>query len=251
MMREDGLLQIMQKVASRGGKMACHRLILLVAILGTTPFLVKGDEVRYFEQNGVTYRETRRTVQECVPETRLQPCSRTVYREQVTNENRQVVRTYWTPVTEYRLETSWVNRWNPFAEPYQVVRYVPSTRWEQRTETVQVPVACRRFVPETQTVQSPVTTWRTASRETVDRVAVVGVSGSTPILANRPDPALRPTPACGGWSPSPTQLSSGGMVSVRSSGAGAGEEVGGITRLRNEPPRYGLRPRTRGGSGNW
>lgn len=168
-----------------------------------------GDEVRYYEQDGVTYRETRRTVRRPVCETQLRPSTQIVYREERTSELRDTVRTWWTPVTEYRCEARWVGRWNPLAEPYLAYRSVPRTSWEQRTEVVQVPVTNRRLVPETRTVQVPVTTRRMATEEVITRLAVGGrlPSGST-VLSPTPTPS-RP------------------------------EQIGGVARLDNDPPRRG------------
>ena len=131
--------------------------VLFAAGLALVAVETRAEEVRYYEQNGVTYREVRRVVEERIPETKLQDCTRTVYREQVTCENKDVVRTYWLPVTDCHWQTRWINYGNPFAPAYQVLEYVPTTRWESRTECVKMPVECRRMVPEVQTVQTPVT----------------------------------------------------------------------------------------------
>ncbi len=114
-------------------------------VAGTEP--ARTQEIRYFERDGITYREVL-GVPPVAQITQNPQCAPIVYRPQIYIENRAIVRTYWLPVTEYRWETRWVNRWNPFAEPYQELRYVPVTRWEYRTEVVEVPVACQRWVAE-------------------------------------------------------------------------------------------------------
>lgn len=169
-----------------------------------------GDEVRYYEKDGVTYRETRQVVRRPVCETQLRPSTQTVYREEQTSELRETQRTWWSPVTEYRCEAYWVGRWNPLVEPCLAYRMVPRTRWEQRTEVVQVPVTCRRLVPETRTVQVPVSTRRMVDEEVITRVAVGGVRSAAPVV-------LSPTPT-----------------------VSRPERVGGVARLDKDPPRQGV-----------
>jgi hypothetical protein len=169
----------------------------------------QADEVRYYQQNGVTYCETRRTIRERVPETRYEERQQTFYREELGTDIRSQFRSYWTPVTEYRWESFWVGRWNPLVRPYLAYRYVPRTHWEQRMETVKTPVPCRRVTPETRAVKVPIPGWRVVEREETRRVAVAIV----PL-----DPA--PFPAGG------------------SLGTPRGE-VGGIALLDEDPPRLG------------
>jgi hypothetical protein len=181
----------------------------LITCLVYTPS-AGGDEVRYYEKDGVTYRETRQVVRRPVCETQLRPSTQTVYREEQTSELRETQRTWWSPVTEYRCEAYWVGRWNPLVEPCLAYRMVPRTRWEQRTEVVQVPVTCRRLVPETRTVQVPVSTRRMVDEEVITRVAVGGVRSAAPVV-------LSPTPT-----------------------VSRPERVGGVARLDKDPPRQGV-----------
>ena len=181
---------------------------VLLSLAGLQP--AAGEEIRYYQKDGITYRETRRTVRRPISETQVRPYTQTVYREQLDCELRDTVRTWWSPVTEYRCEAHWVGRWNPLVEPYLAYRMVPSARWEQRTEVVQVPVTCRRLVPETRTVQVPVTTRRMVDEEVITRVAVGGArSGALSVLSPTPTPA-RP------------------------------EQIGGVARLDKDPPRHGV-----------
>jgi hypothetical protein len=129
---------------------------------------------------------------------------------------RETTRTYWTPVTEYRWEAFWVGRWNLLAEPYLAYRYVPHTHWEQRVETVEVPVNVRRLVPETRTVRRPVAGFRTVEREAVSRVPV----GANRALSDDAQIARSAAP------------SSPPAVAQRT-------EIGGISQMDNDPPRYG------------
>ena len=188
------------------------RQLLAVAIVTSlvAPGLTGADEVSYYEKDGITYRETRRTVNRPVTETQVRQSTETVYREQRTSELRDQFRNWWTPVTEYRCETCLVGRWNPFVQPYLANRRVPRTRWEQRTEVVQVPVTYRRLVPETRTVQVPVTVCRMVPEEVISRMAV----------SSLPPATLSPLP------PSPT-------LARR-------DQIGGVARLDNDPPRQGV-----------
>jgi hypothetical protein len=196
---------------SRSEKMPSRQLLaaaVITCLVGTPP--AGGDEVRYYDQDGVTYRETRRTVLRPVCETQLRPSTQTVYREEQTSELRETQRTWWTPVTEYRCEAYWAGRWNPFVDPYLSYRLVPRTCWENRSEVVQVPVTCRRLVPETRTVQVPVTTRRMVTEEVITRVAVGGGPSATTAI-------LSPTPT-----------------------VSRPERVGGVARLDKDPPRQGV-----------
>ncbi len=184
-------------------------LALIISLLAGGP--VRADGVRYYREGGVTYCETRRTVDERVPQSRMQERTETVYREQLVTEMQDSVRTYWTPVTEYRWEAFWVGQWNPFVEPYLAYRYVPRTHWKKRTELVKVPVTTCRLVPETSTVRRPVAGWRVVRREVISRVAVDGGASRKPR----------------GW--------------VETPALARREVVGGIQKLQSDPPRYGSR----------
>ena len=94
------------------------------------------EDPRYVQKDGTLYRETRQVVQRPVVETRVEETTRTVYREELSTEMREEVRTYLTPVTEYRCEPYLANRWNPLATPYLSFRMVPRTCYQCRNETV-------------------------------------------------------------------------------------------------------------------
>lgn len=184
-------------------------------VAGATLFLASvscalANQVRIYEENGITYRETRRTVRRPVVDTEMRDCTRTVYREKWNTEMRRSTRTCWTPVTECRCEAEWVGRWNPFVEPYLVYRPTARTRWEPREEVVEVPVNTRQLFPETKTVRVPVTTHRIVDEEVVTRVALSprSPSGLTPVAP--------------------------------SSTFNAGRPVGGMAQLENDPPRHGI-----------
>ncbi len=201
--------------------MSIHQLIAIPVV--TSVFLISSaaaDQVRYYQQDGITYQETRRSVQRPVWETKTQQTTRTVYKEQYYTETKDVTQVYWCPITTYRAETYWVGRWNPFVEPYLETEWIPETCWQQRTQVVKLPVTSRRLVPEVQKVEAPVSTQKIVTEEVVSRVAVSGpVSQPAPQLT----PAATPT-----------------LVARFPGSVSSGEPIGGIARLNQDPPRYGV-----------
>lgn len=152
-----------------------HRSVVLLAVClvgGTADSSVEADEVRYYEQNGVTYQETRRKVQRPLVQTALTTQQQTVYRQQVSTEYRDVQRTYYVPITENRVQTYWQKRLNPFAPPYLAQKVVPVTRYELRSDVVKVPYTRTDYVPQVVTVQVPTSTQRMVEDEVITRVAV-------------------------------------------------------------------------------
>jgi hypothetical protein len=129
-------------------------------------------QVRTVTENGVQYQETREKVLRPVTDVRYEDRTRTVYREQLETETRETERVVLLPVTEYQWESYWVNRWNPFAEPYLAYRYVPRTRMEARTEIVRCPLTTRRLVEEKRPERVPVVTRRMVEEEVIRRVAI-------------------------------------------------------------------------------
>ena len=137
------------------------------------------DEVTYFDKDGIRYRETRRTVRRPVPTTKIEERERIVYRQQFSTEMRDSTRFYKTPVTQYYWTTRVHGRWNPFVTPYTTYDLVPVTRWEQRVETVSVPVNRQEWVPEKQIVKVQVRTYQMAEDEVISRVAVGAASSNS------------------------------------------------------------------------
>ncbi|MCC6123562.1 MAG: hypothetical protein IT426_01220 [Pirellulales bacterium] len=208
--------------------MHVRQLLVLSAVTALfSVTLARADEGRYVQIGGITYYDVYRTVPRTVLETANRQTTRTVYKEQVNTETRDVARTWWCPVTSYRTETELVGKWNFFIEPYYETRLVPETHWVQHSEVAKMPVTCRKLVPETQTVQVPVTT-RKVVWETV-LVSRMMVGGASP-AGNGPVP--RPTPQA---TPTPTPLQTYRPVQ-------SGEPIGGIARLSQDPPRYGTNP---------
>jgi hypothetical protein len=181
----------------------------LAAGLFTVP-AVGEEDVRYYEENGVTYRETRRTVHRPVTQTEYVERDRIVYRPETRAESRDIYRTYQVPVTEYRWEAQLRGRFNPFVRPYWVNEYVPRTFVETRSEVVKEPYLRQELVAETRTERVPIVSQRLVEEQITSRVAVSG--GGAPI---------RVAP----------ESSNGAIVSS--------QRLGGVGEVKSDPPRYG------------
>jgi hypothetical protein len=155
---------------------ACALALSLCALPFAKPAAAQqvpaGSNVRFYEENGVTYQETHHTFQRQIPETQLQPQSRTVLRGQWKTDTHDIVRTVQVPITEYKMEVYYPNRFNPFVQPTPAYRYVPVTRYEARTEVTKVPVSRYEATPTTETYHVPITTYRTVPESSTHRVAV-------------------------------------------------------------------------------
>jgi hypothetical protein len=169
------------------------------------------QEVKYEEENGVTYKVTRHVVPRPVLETRVEQKEQLVYRDNYTTEMQPSERRYMVPITEYRWEPEWVNRWNPFAESYVTYRWKPVTRWEEKTESIRIPYTRRETVPQKVTTNVPVTTQRYVNAEYFSR---------EPVSAKPPGPAS-------------STLSGEGDESV------ARRSAFGSRRYDSDPPREG------------
>jgi hypothetical protein len=158
---------------------ACALALSLCALPFASPAMAQaptgvpaGQNVRFYEENGVTYQETHQTYQRQIPETQLQPQSRTVLRGQWKTDTHDIVRTVQVPITEYKYELYYRDRFNPFVQPTPAYRLVPVTRYEARSEVTRVPVSRYEATPTTETYHVPVTTYRTVPETTTHRVAV-------------------------------------------------------------------------------
>jgi hypothetical protein len=206
-------------------------LIRQVFSLATVASLVSwavafGDDVRYYEKEGVTYREIRQTIQRRVPEVTYEERPQTVLREQCVTEMKDTVRTYMTPVTEYQVQERLVGRWNPLVRPYFEYRNVPTVRWEYRSEVVKTPTARRELVPETRVTRTPVTSWRTVEEEVISRVAVGTTRSVNTAVASTPNG-------------SPQSVLAGPLVPVQVPESARRDQIGGLSRLDSDPPRQG------------
>ena len=122
-------------------------------------------------------------------ETHYEDRQQTVYAEQFQTQFLPSQRTSMVPVREWVSEPYWVNRYNPFAEPYFAYRTVLAIRWETRIDPVQIPVVQRQVVPQQTTVKVPVTTQRFVDEEQTSRVAVAVKPAAAGL---RPAPVPRP-----------------------------------------------------------
>ena len=184
------------------------RKLLAVGLLASfLPPLELHGETRYVQENGVEYREVRRIERKPMTKVEYEERERTVYKEEVTHDVRETARSVYVPVTEYRWEAEWRNRWNPFGEPYLVQRLVPRTHWEAREELVQTPVVQRRLIPE----------------KRLEKVAVI-----RPYIVEEQVVVSRQQVSPGTGNALP-------MVAERTA-------IGGVSRLESDPPRVGESP---------
>ncbi|HEX6961748.1 MAG TPA: hypothetical protein VF175_07775 [Lacipirellula sp.] len=153
------------------------------------------DGVTYENVDGVRYQVTHRTVQRQIPVTEYKPQQQTTYQQQVVTQNVQHQQVYSVPVTQYRIVSRLNGRWNPFVTPYWTHHYEPVTTYQTQVGTVQIPVTRVNWAPVTQTVQAPVTTYRTANETMESRVAIGPApmgSSNTAIASNSPSATISP-----------------------------------------------------------
>jgi hypothetical protein len=162
-----------------------------------------GQNVRYYEENGMQIKETRTLVKRPIVERTVEQRQRMVYREQVTTELQPTYRMVHTPVTTYR----WKARWHDVLNPFRPVRYdlVPQTHWQAHTEQVDVPIVRRQYVPQREVVSVPVSKRRFVNDEIIRKTVVSTLPGST---------------------------GSNGVAIAR-----RGVAIGGVEKLENDPPR--------------
>lgn len=147
---------------------------------------VAADDVREVQDSsGQTWREVHRTVRQPQTQTQCVDQQQTYYTEKCDVALCDSYRTYSAPVTEYRWESYWVGRFNPFVQPYLAHRLVPRTHWEMRTEVVKVPVAQRSLVPVVRTVRTPITTERMVDYDVVVHREAIGPQ-TTAVATNQP-----------------------------------------------------------------
>ncbi len=254
-----------------------HRVkVVAVALLSSLASLsvAWADDVTYFEKDGVTYRETRRKVTRPVTELQYQDRPQTVLRDQVNYGTQNMIRTYQVPVTEYQPVTRMVGRWNPFIrQPYYEQRQVPVTRWETRSDTVQVPVSTRQTVADTVTAKVPVYSTRVVEDEIISRVAVGTRPGtsvaSAPITTTISPAPTRYSPSSSSpmtsslaaspttsspttFSPMTSSVPNASPTTASSPAANAqvprGVTIGGVSKLDSDPPRMGNNVQWRAGS---
>lgn len=152
---------------------------LAIGFCWTTVVAAQNPSVRYYEQDGLTYRETKTIVERPVRETRYEERERTIYRVESNVQMQKVTRQVPVAVPDVYYQTRWIGRWNPFIEPYPVQVQVPYTRYEWRQQEIQVPIDRPKMVPVTQKERIPIPTTRMVQEEFIQRV-VVGPAGTSP-----------------------------------------------------------------------
>lgn len=210
-------------------------------------------DVRYYDENGVRFQETRYQVRQPVREVR------TV--DQPVTEYQTTFRTAWeprtvtsvVPVTQYEVVPRLHDWWRIFGEPYVAYHLEPYTVWTSVTHSTSVPVTRQETQPQTRTVRLAVPQLRFETQERVTRVAL----GPSSNFANG-DPS-RPTTVAEVTVPQPSiaQAAPGGFGDLSPNSAAAPQFIpargggatgyGGIARLEGDPPRYG----TVAGAGGW
>lgn len=176
---------------------SAERMLWALAILAGGMTVAPAQvTTRTYEENGVTWRETKQVQNTLQPVTEMQTRQSTVLQPQTVTQVQSYQQTYVTPVTEYR----WVARrrgvFNPFVQPYWTHQLEPVTRWETKAATVQVPTTQTTWVPVQQTTQVPVVTYKSVPQETTHRVAIATPSTTSPI-ATPPNTAVASVPIGG------------------------------------------------------
>jgi hypothetical protein len=176
-----------------------------IAVMASSAVAQSG--VRYYEKDGMTYRESRSVIQRPVTQTELQPRERVTYREQVSTSYEPRSRTVYTPVTTYQWQARWQDVLNPFKPATMAYQLVPQTQWQAHVQQVETPITRREMVPQREVVDVPVTTRRYVDEEVIRRTVVNPSQGTS--VARR-------------------------------------EVIGGVSSLENDPPRDGANWRPAG-----
>jgi hypothetical protein len=215
-----------------------HRSCILLTALASLYWAgaLTAQEVTYEERDGVRYQVTRQVVRQQVPTTVMQPRQQTTYVQQTANQTTDYNQLYYVPVTQYQTYYELRGRWNPFVTPYWEQVVEPVTVWQQQVAKVQLPSSQVTWVPQTQTVQVPVTEFRTAEQEIVTRVAVSATPSQT-LAAAQPlpgssatgYPTAQATPAQPSYNSQPSAT-----LAARPANAPSG--IGGI-QLHSDPPQ--------------
>ena len=198
----------------------CGNIALLVGCLAATS--LAADNVRYYQQNGVTYRETRTVVKQPVNVVQYRDLQQTFHRDRYTTEMRDVVRNRYVPVTRYAWQPRWHGQWNILQGPQLAYHLVPYTNWELQQQTIRVPTTRRQVVPETRTVRVPQTNVRYEDRVQVTRVPV---GPAAPHFSSTVRPPAH-------------------VFRLPAQNVDSGEVYGGVARLDDDPPRYGIATRS-------
>ena len=225
--------------------MHLHRIVaaaVLCVASGLLPAVSAEEGVRYYEDGGLMYCETRIKLRHPVSEVKYKELKQTHYRNQYTTELHPVVRNTYVPVTTYGWQPEVMGKWNPFVQPHIAYRPVPRVSWSVQPQTVQVPVTRRSVVPETRTIQVPETNLRYVEREYVRRVPV----GPAPTIGGtRSAPGAASTVSDSGQSLAADRNNSGSsgrqqVYRPPNLSTSHQQVYGGVARYEADPPRYGV-----------
>lgn len=210
-------------------------LLTLPAING-----VNAEQVRYYEQGGITYREARDTVRKPVREFEYKNQQQTYYREQYTTSFQDYQQLQYQPVTQYQWQPRWHGWWRVFRGPELAYHLVPQTTWQTKSQTYRYPVTTRQLVPDTQTVQVAMPKLAFKEEEVVTRTAVAPGARSTlaasrvpPVPTRLATPAGTYLPPAVAYVPPATPYTAGTFVNSYDN-----SQYGGVARLEGDPPRY-------------
>jgi hypothetical protein len=225
----------------------CLWLGLAAAILTRCSPAAHGQESRYFEEGGITFRETRTKIQQPVQELEYKDEQQTYYRERYITDMQPSAQTVYQPAVQYVWEPRWHGWWRIFEGPHVAYHLVPRSTWQPQVVNYQVPVTRREVIPETRTVRVAVPKLSMKEVENVTRVAVGPAAGR--VAVPPPPGATAPSMA---WNlpPAPVAAQSlpGAPVYIPASPAYAYtpygvsppySPYGGVARLYSDPPRYG------------
>lgn len=197
--------------------MQVSQSLLLAGMLIAAASASRADEVTYEEKDGIKYQVTRRVISRPIVETRMEQKEQTVPCQKYTTNYEAKEQRYMAPVTEYQWQPEWITPWNPFSAPYVTYRWVPTTRWVEKTQTVNVPVVRTEVEHKKYTVNVPVQTQRVAQEEYISRVAIGTTSQSQQGTLAQP-------------SSDPFARDADSSVARR-------EPIGGVHKMESDPPR--------------
>ena len=225
--------------------MKCVAMTIVVAGLFVCDAAAQ-QHVRYYEQGGITYRETRTKTQIPTREVEYKDVPQQYYRENYQTNFQTYQRAVYQPTTQYRWEPRWHEWWNVFRGPHVAYHLRPQTVWQPSLQTYQVPVTTRTVVPETTTVRMAVPKLAMKDDEIVTRTAVGPAAGTRQLAqTNNAQPVLAwnvPAQPAYGYAWAPPVYSPTYPVIATAPNWG----YGGVARLEGDPPRWGYSYRSEG-----
>ncbi len=145
-------------------------------------------QVRYFEQGGIRYQETRMVVPQAVRDVRYIDQQQTSYLQRTVTENKPITTTRMAPQVQYECVPRLHDWWRIFGQPYIAYHMEPKTVWVPQQQTIMQPVTRREVMPQTQTVKIAVPFLRFEEREKITTVAL----GPASTLQGSSQPSLTP-----------------------------------------------------------